>query len=334
MRDKSEKSEIKFSIIMPTYNRADLLPRAVDSVLNQTYQNFELVIINDGSPDNTEAVIKSFKDKRIVHLKHEKNRGVYAGINTGLSSAKGGFVMLLGDDDELYSDALESAFLKIKEYSSRGVKIFWFDAIDLDTGDCATSRQKEEKNITYKNLLCDDFRIDPVFVADRNLIAQRKIEEKSWKDSGTIWLDLYRENPKYLPLYVPKIICKTRLMQGSHLSHSEASVENIPGVIFAQKTFLDKYTKELINFCPKRRGQRLAVLGFYQILNKEKNEGRENILKSLNINFFPKYYSLFLVSYILSSNQIKYFYVNFLKSKSMIYRSIIFLRKYFVKINV
>jgi len=73
-------SEIKpflVSVIIPTYNRANLLPRAIKSVLNQTFKDFELIIVDDGSTDNTEEVIKEFqrKDERIKYIKYDKNKG-------------------------------------------------------------------------------------------------------------------------------------------------------------------------------------------------------------------------------------------------------------------
>jgi len=316
MEDKTKNfnKAPKISIIMPTYNRAHLLSRAIESVLNQTDPNFELILINDGSPDNTEEVIKKFTDKRIVHLKHEKNRGVYAGINTGLNAATGEFITLLGDDDELYLDALANVFLKIKEYSLKGYKVFWFDSFDVDIGKVNSDRDNEGI-ISYEDLLCDNIDIDPQFFVERNLFKQKRIEEKSWKDSGTMWLELYKENTKYLPIYIPKATCKTRMMQGSHLSYDEASVENVPGVIFAQKTFLENYGKDLINCCPKRYWQRLSMLGFYQIMNGEKSEGRKNILESFKFKFSLKYYLLFLFSYILNAKQIKYLYVKLVRLK-------------------
>jgi len=99
----------KVSVIIPTYNRADLLPRAIDSVLNQTYQDFELIIVNDGSIDNTEDIVKRFqkKDKRIQYIKYDKNRGPSEARNTGMKIAKGKYVAFLDSDDEWLENKLE-----------------------------------------------------------------------------------------------------------------------------------------------------------------------------------------------------------------------------------
>ena len=82
-----------FSIIMPTYNRAFCIATAVDALLNQTYQNFELIIVDDGSTDATAELLKSkydaeLKSGKIVFLPQEKNAGVCAARNKGLEAAK------------------------------------------------------------------------------------------------------------------------------------------------------------------------------------------------------------------------------------------------------
>jgi glycosyltransferase involved in cell wall biosynthesis len=97
------------SIITPTYNHACYIGRCIDSLLAQTYSNWEMVIIDDGSTDNTAEVVKSYRDPRITYL-YQKNRGVkeLAGtINTGLSKTKGEFVTMLGSDDTWPSYRLE-----------------------------------------------------------------------------------------------------------------------------------------------------------------------------------------------------------------------------------
>jgi len=92
---------------MPTYNRAHLVDRATQSVLKQTYKDFELIIVDDGSTDNTEQIIKSFEDPRIIYIKHKKNLGGSAARNTGIKNAKGKYLAFLDSDDEWLSQKLE-----------------------------------------------------------------------------------------------------------------------------------------------------------------------------------------------------------------------------------
>ena len=95
------------SIILPTYNRAHTLRKAVDSILNQTYKDFELIVVDDGSTDDTYNLIKSINDYRIVYVKHEKNKGAAAARNTGIKLAKGKYIAFQDSDDEWYSHKLE-----------------------------------------------------------------------------------------------------------------------------------------------------------------------------------------------------------------------------------
>lgn len=87
-----------FSIILPTYNRASLLAIAVESVVKQSYTNWELIIVNDGSTDETKAYLDGLSDKRI-RVYHEKNKGQGLATNFGLELAKGEYICFLDDDD-------------------------------------------------------------------------------------------------------------------------------------------------------------------------------------------------------------------------------------------
>jgi glycosyltransferase involved in cell wall biosynthesis len=95
------------SVIIPTYNRAPLLGRCINSVLAQTYREFELLIIDDHSTDNTEEIVHSFNDPRIRYIKQTKNGGVSAARNAGISTAKGDFIAFNDDDDEWLPNKLE-----------------------------------------------------------------------------------------------------------------------------------------------------------------------------------------------------------------------------------
>lgn len=97
----------KVSIIIPTYNRAHLIGRAIQSVLNQTYQDFELIIVDDGSRDDTEKFVKCLEDERIVYIRHEENKGPSAARNTGIKESKGEYIAFQDSDDEWFSEKLE-----------------------------------------------------------------------------------------------------------------------------------------------------------------------------------------------------------------------------------
>jgi len=88
------------SVIIPTYNRAHLIGRAIQSVLNQTYQNFEVIVVDDGSTDNTEEIVKGFNDSRICYIRHSENRGASATRNAGIEGAHGEYIAFLDSDDE------------------------------------------------------------------------------------------------------------------------------------------------------------------------------------------------------------------------------------------
>ena len=96
------------SVIIPTYNRAHLVGRAICSVLNQTFQDFEIIVVDDGSTDNTEEVVKSFNDPRIRYIRHEQNRGGSAARNTGIRAARGEYIAFLDSDDEWLPEKLDT----------------------------------------------------------------------------------------------------------------------------------------------------------------------------------------------------------------------------------
>lgn len=98
---------LRVSIIMPTYNRGWIVGRAIDSVLAQSFKNFELVIVNDGSVDETDTVLERYTDKRIAVVKSEVNCGLSAARNLGLKNAKGELVAYLDSDNLWYHNYLE-----------------------------------------------------------------------------------------------------------------------------------------------------------------------------------------------------------------------------------
>jgi glycosyltransferase involved in cell wall biosynthesis len=99
------KNAPTISVITPTFNRAHTLPRAIDSVLKQTYQDWELIIVDDGSTDSTKAVAAATKDPRISYF-YKENGGPSQARNYGINHAKGKWIMYLDSDDELLPECM------------------------------------------------------------------------------------------------------------------------------------------------------------------------------------------------------------------------------------
>lgn len=95
------------SVIMATYNRADTLQRAIDSVTQQSHDDWELIIVDDGSTDATPEVLEAVTDPRIRIYRHPHNRGMHAAKNTGLDHIRGEWFTTLDSDDEMMPEALE-----------------------------------------------------------------------------------------------------------------------------------------------------------------------------------------------------------------------------------
>ncbi len=106
------------SVVMSTYNRDMALPNAIESILEQTYTDFEFIIINDGSTDNTDAQIRYYaeQDPRIVYLKNEENKGLIYSLNRGLDAARGEYIVRMDDDDKSTPHRLERQVLAMKIY--------------------------------------------------------------------------------------------------------------------------------------------------------------------------------------------------------------------------
>jgi GalNAc5-diNAcBac-PP-undecaprenol beta-1,3-glucosyltransferase len=115
----------KISIITATFNREMLIERAIQSVLSQDYPNWELIISDDGSKDNTEHVVAPYiEDKRIIYIRSEKNQGVNHARNRAIEQSNGDWTVLLDSDNALTPDSLSGIVQTIEEYPSIGMHFF------------------------------------------------------------------------------------------------------------------------------------------------------------------------------------------------------------------
>jgi glycosyltransferase involved in cell wall biosynthesis len=131
-----------FTVVIPTHNRSSLLKRAIDSVLCQTYDNFEIIIVDDHSIDKTYQMVKSYSDPRITYMLNQRSKGACGARNTGIYAAKGKWVAFLDDDDVWYADKLKFQFELISKSNS---------SVGLICTDYVSYKGENKKNKVRKN---------------------------------------------------------------------------------------------------------------------------------------------------------------------------------------
>ena len=120
-----------FSIIIPLYNKEDFIADTIKSVLNQTFTDFEIIVVNDGSTDNSLKELQSIKDHRIITIQ-QKNQGVSIARNNGIKNAKGDYITLLDADDEWKPNHLELFYKTIKQFPNGAL---FCNAYDIKSSD-------------------------------------------------------------------------------------------------------------------------------------------------------------------------------------------------------
>lgn len=106
------------SIILPTYNGSKFINQTIDSCLNQTYQQFELIIVNDCSTDDTESIVQEYDDPRVRYFKNEQNLKLPKTLNAGFANAKGEYLTWISDDNYFADDALKKMVAELEEKNS------------------------------------------------------------------------------------------------------------------------------------------------------------------------------------------------------------------------
>ncbi len=104
----------KVSVIIPTHNRSEFLKKSLVSVLNQTYQDFEIIVVDDGIEKRADEVVNELGDRRIIYLQHDVSRGGGAARNTGIKSSLGQYIAFLDDDDEWLPNKLATQMEKFE----------------------------------------------------------------------------------------------------------------------------------------------------------------------------------------------------------------------------
>lgn len=236
------------SIIIPTYNRAELLKRAIESVLNQTYDNIiEIIITDDGSTDNTKEIVEEFKkrDSRIIYSINTKYpHGPTGNKNNGLDLATGEFIGILDDDDVLLPNAISDL---IEVYLKDGYKIILGNCIRSDNKKFTGKHYNKNEKINYKDLLCGKFEGEYWIIFHRELIKNKRFVSETWGGEHLLWWDIFKINSGY---YLHKAVRIYNVNQQENVSSKYFSKPH--RTFLNYKLTLDKFGKDLLRFCPKK----------------------------------------------------------------------------------
>jgi len=143
------------SVIIPTYNRQKYLKNAINSVLNQTYENIELIIIDDNSNDNTQSYVENINDNRLIYIKNSKNLKAPKSRNIGIEKSRGDYIAFLDDDDTWHKTKLEK---QIRLFDNKKVGLV-YSAIELFFEDLNFSytSNPQKRGYIYKDILINNY---------------------------------------------------------------------------------------------------------------------------------------------------------------------------------
>lgn len=176
----------KVSIVLPTYNRGYIIKESISSVLNQTYSDFELIIVDDGSTDDTEDIINSIDDKRIKYIKLEQNSGVSNARNIGIEHSSYNYIAFQDSDDKWLPTKLEKQVKLLKQSSSNVGFVYHAIKYDFDNGyyliipDEKIKVEKKVKNI-YAQMLYDNLIGAPTLLIKKECFDKVGKFDVSWR---------------------------------------------------------------------------------------------------------------------------------------------------------
>lgn len=285
------------SVVIPTHNRAKLLKRAINSVLRQTFEDFELIVVDDASLDNTSEVVESINDGRIRYVRLEKNSGGPVARNTGIKKARGKFIALLDDDDEWLPNRLE---LQIEKFESLGkdvgVVYGGFYYVSQDTGEIIGKRLPRYRGDVYTHFLKENFVGSPTLLIRKECFKKAGLFDPELKSSQD-W-DMWLRIAKYYRFdYVPAVVAK-------YYVHGHQITFNMKKYISGRKRFVWKYPDIYKN--PRILSLHLSQMGLLLILSRNAEQGLKYLVESiamapLNVENYRK-----LLELALDSRSVEY----------------------------
>jgi len=226
----SESKTPLVTVVIPTYNHGCYLGRALQSILDQTYTNWEAIVIDNHSIDNTDEVMDSFSDPRISYFKIHNNGVIAASRNAGIQAAKGEWVAFLDSDDWWMPEKLEMSFLAIKN----GAELIYHDLLISRSFSQSVFNERifstDPKPPIFQALLCSGMSIpNSSVVVSKNLLIQigglsEKQDLVSVEDFDT-WIRISRITEKFFR--IPACLGYYWVGEGNHSSASPTQCARI-----------------------------------------------------------------------------------------------------------
>lgn len=214
------------SVVMPVYNSAAWLREAIDSILLQSFTDFELILINDGSTDDTASIIKTYTDSRIRYLPNEKNQGLVFSLNRGIDEARGTYIARMDGDDISVTDRFEKQMSYLKDRSDVDVLASVVQLID-DKGH-RTGFWKEDREIVGFEQI-KEFMPFNNCIAHPSIMAKAKLmrefryrQDQSQAEDYDLWLRLLAAGKIIHKLEEPLLL--HRLLPGSYTRKRQQNI--------------------------------------------------------------------------------------------------------------
>lgn len=204
------------SVVIPVYNCAPYLKEAIQSVLSQTISDFECIIINDGSTDESKAIIQSFTDSRIIYAENEQNSGLVYSLNKGLDLAKGQYIVRMDGDDICMPDRFQKQidFLKTTDNSFVGAQTTCID----EQGKNIENNLFGNKRYTYNELRKIIPKINilphPTIMGDAEIFKKYRYRKGIKTEDYDLWLRVLSDKIKIEIL--PDILLQYRVHNQSY----------------------------------------------------------------------------------------------------------------------
>lgn len=285
------------SVILPTHNRPELLPRALKSIYGQTFTDFEVIVVDDGdNPRAKDSLADYLSQPNFTYLETTKNTGGAATRNTGIKTAKGEFIAFLDDDDEWLPEKVEKQVQALKS-SGQEVSLVYGGVAAYD----------ETGKLLYQSVTKESGVVDPLprLLYKCDIWTSALMYRRSYAEKGFIFDPEQKKNQEWdLEIrlgQVSKFYAVAEPLTRLNLGESEqmGGKKNLPNIIKGYERFLYRH-KDLYLSEPKAYALRLFHVGHLHWDNKDYSKARESWLKAWRYHRFnliyPKHYlvSLFV----------------------------------------